>query len=690
MDSSKAQTNRRALLYSAGLLLLILPLWAIGGILHYRDLVAAERANAQYQASLWANAVENMLRHRTTLLDSFAVHVMHTLNLNHEYDQKDFDSYAQIFLTTWSDIDAFSLAPQGVQRFVYPLEGNEEVIGKDLREHPREQARLKILAAMNSERVLVSDPFEGRDGLLRVTANRGVFHEGTSWGLVTLVIRLDPILDRAGLARDSHLDRAIRTGGQDTFRGIAAVFEKNPVTAPVELPGINWQVAAAPASGWFDAIGRAFVSVHGSALIIIILVVVLTYLSIGRRAQLEAEVASRTAELRHTADKLESALNQARTASLAKDEFLSVMSHELRTPLNPIMGYVELLRETEPDPRRASQLNMIYDAALRQLSLIENILTFVRLDQEGILQASVGFNLHSLCQDIVSSHRNAHPNLEVRFHDATDLPPLPLDLIIQSDRTTFRSVLENLVGNACKFTTEGSVTLETGLLGFDQGFVDLKIRVIDSGPGMASDMLPHLFEPFSQGDVGFTRRHEGAGLGLAIVGKYISVMDGKIQVDTQLGAGTRIELQLRFEAATAGTAAADPAHSSDAPAIASNAHVLVVDDRSDNTRILEGMLQRLGASHRHVSNGQEAVEICQKQTFDLILLDLAMPIMNGFDAAVAIRNTPNPNRTTPIAAISASNDMEEECLQAGMDAYLVKPISLDSLRQVLSGKPALH
>ena len=382
-------------------------------------------------------------------------------------------------------------------------------------------------------------------------------------------------------------------------------------------------------------------------------------------------------------DALIEAKRSAEDANRAKDDFLAVMSHEMRTPLNPIIGFSEMLLEdiqTEPEK---SYARTILDAGNRQLELVDDILHYTRLHRGNVKPSPENFRLRELCQVVIHDATTNAPDLELRLTDGAHGKPVPEELEVLSDAQMLRAILDNLVQNACKYTQEGHVRLDLSEARQSPG--EFVFTVEDSGIGIAPETINKLFEAFSQADSSYTRRHEGVGLGLAICKELALLLNGGITVESTPGVGSTFTVRLPLEARLE-TETAPKKENPKAGAIQFDRplEVLAVDDKPDNLFVLEKMLARSGGRFSNAENGAAAVELCKDKAYDVILMDLAMPVMNGMDATEAIR-AKGLNIQTPIIAVTADATAEAQarCEKVGMQALLTKPIQMRELVETI-------
>jgi len=373
----------------------------------------------------------------------------------------------------------------------------------------------------------------------------------------------------------------------------------------------------------------------------------------------------------------------AKRANASKDEFFAMMSHELRTPLNAIMGFSKLLRDCPQDEEERELVDGIVEASGRQLSLIDGILHFARLDRGVVEKQAAPINPVLLCQSALEDARASKPELEFSLVNGTgEHPALPEGIEVSMDGAMVRQVLDNLLSNACKYTPEGAVTVEIGMAGFGRGQISLHVAVADTGIGMSPETQKIVFEPFAQANSSHSRKFQGAGLGLAICQKLVRVLDGEIAVESEEGKGSRFWFHVPVQLCETVRGAAARRESPLAGMKLDRAcRALVVDDIVANVKLVSMLLTRFGATVKEARGGEEAVEACQQERFDLILMDLAMPGMDGFEAVRAIRAQPGANQDTPIVALTAdvTRGIQARCEKAGMNGYVAKPVTFASL-----------
>jgi len=396
------------------------------------------------------------------------------------------------------------------------------------------------------------------------------------------------------------------------------------------------------------------------------------YLAVKEDITLQRKIVAELAEAR----------GRAEAAALAKSRFLANTSHELRTPLNSIIGMSELLELDPGGPDAGEYIKTIRASGESLLAIIGDILDLSKIEADRVVISKVPLSLTALMGKVIHlfSKAASQKGLELSYSVDNNLP----DLIL-GDPQRLQQVLSNLVSNALKFTSVGAIRIFVQSSGETDGPQTVRFEVRDSGIGIEQALLGKLFQPFSQLDEGSTRRYGGTGLGLSICHKLAGLMGGSIGVDSVPGEGSSFyfEIPLEFVSASQPVPGANPppVRIEEGLAVRYPLKILIAEDNPVNQRLLAQILKRLGYNPALVSNGLEAVERVSATAVDLIFMDEQMPEMDGLEATRRIRAACKPSHGPYIVAVTANayESDREDCLAAGMDDFLPKPVRITDL-----------
>ena len=474
-------------------------------------------------------------------------------------------------------------------------------------------------------------------------------------------------------ASDPH--RTLREGSRVRVTGIC-VLQKNPTGVPesikVRLRSPADLVLLQSPSWW----------TRENTLLVLAFVALVTIATSAWVMILRRRVRSQMAELQTKNQALAQAVEDAKQATRLKSEFLANMSHEIRTPMNAILGMTALAIDSESREEQQEYLTDVMSSAESLLSLLNDILDLSKIEAGRMELAPTSVSLTSLVQEAIRflSQAARRKGLELTCGCSPEIPDNVL-----ADPLRIRQVLLNLLGNAIKFTETGSVAVEAQFESEDEKTILIRFAVRDTGLGIPEDKQAIIFESFCQADGSTSRKHGGTGLGLTISSRLVQLMGGKIWVESKPGVGSTFFFTGRFgkvpppepQSQTSVRPAAAAPLDSEARKQLGSLDILVAEDNFVNLKLITRLLERWGQRVTLAANGREALDAFQKKNFDLVILDIQMPELDGFEVADAIRKLEKKTgRYTPILALTAHAfaGRQKECLTRGIDGFAAKPI----------------
>ena len=651
-----------------------------------RGLVKQEKLKAAYTAESTVANIEAQLNRylaESELLKNI-------VESGYAINDKDFAALSELMSDEDGVIKAVELAPNGIVQYVYPLAENKSVIGLNVLQHPERKVEANL--AKESGQYTIAGPYElvqGGTGALLFDPIYTTDENGNQkyWGFALLVLDWKSFLDEVQITKlaDASYEYRIWKDGHDG-EPVTIAEGSHPVSADTlsvacSVPNDTWHFEIRPYSGWTSPTLLTFD------------VLLLLGLSALAAAWYWQAAQRRSRDALHEAQ-LEKAAQEAQAASEAKSRFLFNMSHDIRTPMNAIIGYAELLeKHIDEKDRVHNYVDKIRSSSSFLLALINYVLEMARIESGKAALKTEPSDVRELLDSLDAVFEPLTEEKKLTYTCTADIR----HPYVVSDRTKVREVLLNIISNAVKYTPEGGhvrFTL-TELPGDTPDTLCYKAVIADDGIGMSEEYLPHLFEEFSREHTSTESKVVGTGLGLPIVKSLVELMHGTIDVESAFGKGTTFTVVLPFLIATEkqvkGKPGAQPAQNADHLA---GKRILLAEDNDLNAEIAMTVLQENGMLVERAADGAACVELVKTHPagyYSAVLMDIQMPVMNGYDAAKALRALPDGRGALPILAMTA-NAFEEDkqrAFESGMDAHIAKPISvnllLDTLHRFLIG-----
>ncbi len=597
---------------------------------------------------------------------------------------KQFATLSRLMQDKDNIIKVHEIAKDGIISQIYPMEGNEDVIGLNMIENPERKREARL--ARDSGEYTIAGPFElvqGGNGVLLFDPVYRTDDKGCKkfWGFSILVMDWQKFIKKMELDQleNAGYHYQIWKKGTDDEKIVIAQCDNLQETDTLEVactvPNDTWYFEIVPENGWVTMTQKLW------GLLISVLtafIVMIIYLQFKMRRYRDAL---------HEKE-LEKAVLEAKNANEAKTRFLFNMSHDIRTPMNAIIGFSELLEKHIDEKDKAiDYLGKIKSSSNFLLSLINYVLEMARIESgKLVLKKEVGC-VTELIESLTDVFETGVKKKFITYSCKTDIQ----HKYVICDEIKVREIFINIIGNSVKYTPEGGkISVSVKEEPFEkENYIAYRIIVEDNGIGMSKEYLPHIFEEFSREHTSTESKVTGTGLGLPIVKSLIDMMGGTIEVESQLGCGTKMTVVLPFELASEKQILEEKQKEKEkiSDSILGK-RVLLAEDNELNAEIAMTVLKENGLKAERAANGKQCMEMLKKMPedyYDMILMDIQMPEMDGYEATRRIRNLDDARADIPIVAMTA-NAFEEDrqkALESGMNAHVSKPVDMNMLFKVM-------
>ena len=651
------------------------------GYINLKNIEKGKKTAATYTAQSTVRRINAQLNQDVELSEFLGNVVLAGYNL----DQTSFSELAKMLPNEDGIVKAFELAPDGVVTDVFPQQGNENAFGINmLTDHERKDDANR---AKETGNYTLGGPYKLKQGGTGALLFHPVYKEDSIdndsfWGFVIMVIDWDKFIDEIGLDRLNEASYCYEIWTTDETTGSRVVLTqsqehipKNSLTVECEIPNDTWYVDIVPDEGW--------ISIYQW-----IAVIAVSCITSLMGATIFNQVRSKKYRENQYAVELKKSAEQAREASEAKTRFLFNMSHDIRTPMNAIIGFSDLLgKNLDNEEKVREYLKKIKSSGNFLMTIINQVLEMARIESGTAILKTEAANLSEL---FYSVNTVLESDIQMKGIHCS------IDTNVQHkyafcDKTKLQEIYLNIMSNAIKYTPDDHaihVTIN------ETNFDDKKARYVfvceDTGIGMASEYLPHIFDEFSREHTATENKVSGTGLGLSIVKSFVELMNGRIHVESEPGKGTKFTVEIPLELASEEDICKkelpEQTFMTDKNI---GKRILLAEDNELNAEIAMELLKEEGFLIDWVKDGQECFDKLEESDdgyYDLILMDIQMPILNGYDTTAKIRQMENPKKaTTPIVAMTANSfDEDIEMTQkAGMNGFIAKPLDAEKMFTIL-------
>lgn len=624
------------------------------------SVIQQEKLKAEYTVNSTINRVE-------IKLESYIEKVgflKKTIEAGIDVDDAYFESVASRLYGDDPAVKTIELAPNGIIQNVYPFKENQKAIGMNmLAEHERKEA---ATLAKDTRKYTLEGPYDLKQGGKGALLYDPIYVNEKFWGFSILVIDWDAFLDEIHLSdlKKASYDFVIWKTDRVTKKKIiisqsSKNIDSNTLLIKCKLPNNKWNFEIVPKQGWINTYVMISLAV-ASILIDFLVTAAIAQFEIRHRKDLEY------------ASQIEWQAKKAQEASAAKSRFLFSMSHDIRTPMNVIMGYTELMEKNVGNiEKEKDYLSKIHSSSKFLLDLINSILEMARIESGKETLNIKACNIFDVLDSLNSVFEKQAEQKGLTYQCNTKIE----HPYVYCDQIKFEEILLNVIGNSVKYTKNGNISIhveevETG---------SFQCIIQDTGIGMSEAYLPHAFEDFSREKSGTQTSIKGTGLGLSIVKSLVELMHGTIEISSQVNQGTTTRMKFHFEIAKE----SELEKNQETNIIdLKGKHILLAEDNDLNAEIAMTLLFDYGFIVDHVSDGIACVKQVKEKEYDVVLMDIQMPNMDGYQATQKIREFSD----IPIVAMTANafEEDKQKALSIGMNGHIAKPIDMDKVIKTLS------
>ena len=678
----KRKINRRQVYRNTLLVFIVAFLVVLIGVFALnRNQEKAEKLKAEYTAETTIGRVESQLN--KYLAESDLIKKM--IESGNNIDGDSFEKLSELMRDENGVIEVNELAKDGIVNQAYPLEGNEVAIGLDMLKNPARKKEAR--QAKKSGEYTIAGPYELVQGGTGALLFEPVYQKDKDgkkqfWGFSILVLNWEKFMEETELNKLEDAGYDYQIWKKDKYNGKKIVIAEsrkqtpsNSLEVKCSVPNDMWYFEIAPHEGWIS-------------LRMIVFGVIISLALGGLLASVYYQFAMQQYKDYVHEKKLQKSVREARAANEAKTRFLFNMSHDIRTPMNAIIGFAELLEKHLDNKERAMDyVKKIRSSSSFLLSIINYVLEMARIESgKATLKSETG-NFEELVNSLGAVFEPAVKEKGLEYHCKLDVEHSN----VICDQTKIREIILNIVGNAIKYTPEGGkVSMKiTESPSETSERVLYKLTIEDNGIGMSEEYLPHIFEEFTRERTTTESKIIGTGLGLPIVKSLVDLMQGSIEVESELGKGTKFEVILPLKIVTEQQMNEKQEETAQMiPDALRGKKILLAEDNELNAEIAMTILEEYGFEVTKTADGKECLEELKRMpehTYDIILMDIQMPNMDGYEATTQIRALDGERSRIPIVAMTANafDEDKKKAIDTGMNGHVAKPIDIHVLIRTL-------